>query len=90
MQKQHHELVVNQLDDNSKRVLKQISEIGASSWLTVLRLNEHGFDLNRDEFRGVIELRDDRNIYNLQSKCPCGNNFDANHAMNYKKKVWLI
>ena len=44
MQKQHHKLVENQLDDNSKRALKQKSEKGASSWLNILPLKEHGFD----------------------------------------------
>ena len=43
MQKQHHELVENQLDDNSKRALKQISEKGALSWLTVLPLERTWF-----------------------------------------------
>ena len=36
MQKQHHELVENKVDDNSKRALNQINKKGASSWFTVL------------------------------------------------------
>ena len=42
-------------------------------------------DLNKHEFRDAITLPCNRNIYNLPSKCPCGNNFDVNHAMNCKK-----
>ena len=90
MQKQHLELVENQLDDNSKRALKQISEKGASSWLTVLPLKEHGFDLNKNEFRDINALRYNRNVSNLPPKCPSGNSFDLNHSMNRKKEFLSV
>ena len=90
MQKQHHKLVENQLDDNSKRALKQKSEKGASSWLNILPLKEHGFDWNKDEFSDAITLRCNMNISSLPSKCFCSNNFDLNHAMNCKNGVFLV
>ena len=51
---------------------------------------EHGFDLNKNEFRDVIALRYNRNVSNLPPKCLSGNSFDLNHAMNRKKEFLLV
>ena len=77
--------VIDSLDKGTKRATEQNSEKGASSWLSVLPLQEHGFTLNKAEFHDALALRYNRNISNLPSKCVCGELFDVNHAMNCKK-----
>ena len=46
---------------------------------------EHGFNLNKSEFRDAVDLRYNRTIKGLPSKCPCGLKFDLTHALNCKK-----
>ncbi len=65
-----------------KRNLQQAREQGASSWLSALPLEKHGFALNKAEFRDAIALRYNRHINNLPSFCVCGSRFDVTHAMN--------
>ena len=83
--KQQLDLVDSQLDEGSKRAFEQNREKGASSWLSVLPLRDHGFTLNKEEFRDALALRYNRTVTNLPSKCPCGEIFNVNHAMNCKK-----
>ena len=68
-----------------KRNLQQAREQGASSWLSALPLEKHGFALNKAEFRDAIALRYNRHINNLPSFCVCGSRFDVTHAMNCKR-----
>ena len=51
----------------------------------MLPLKEHGFNLNKQEFQDALALRYNQNVKNLPSKCPCGCEFDVNHAMSCKK-----
>ena len=67
------------------RVLEQTEKPGASSWLTAMPSEEHGFNLNKSEFRDAVDLRYNRTIKGLPSKCPCGLKFDLTHALNCKK-----
>ena len=55
------------------------------SWLSALPLRDHGFTLNKEEFRDALALRYNRTVTNLPSKCACGDIFNVNHAMNFKK-----
>ena len=45
LHRQEREKVINELDNDMKRVLSQNCEKGASSWLTILPLKEQGFNL---------------------------------------------
>ena len=83
--KQQLDLVDSQLDEGSKRAIEQNREKGASSWLSVLPLRDHGFTLNKEEFRDALALRYNRTVTNLPSKCACREIFNVNHAMNCKK-----
>ena len=85
LHKQDRDKVISELDDKMKRAVSQVSEKGASSWLTCLPLKEQGFNLTKEEFRDALALRYNRSIKNLPSKCACGQPFDATHAMNCKK-----
>ena len=45
------------LDLDTKRVVIQAKEQGASNWLTVLPIEEYGFTLTKNEFRDANHLR---------------------------------
>ena len=53
---------------------------GASSWLTVLPLDEHGFSLHKGDFRDAICLRYGWPLSHLPSDCVCGASFTVDHA----------
>ena len=57
------------------------SEKGASSWLSVLLIAEHGFYLHKGEFRDALRLRYNRQLNNIPRTCNCGAQFTVNHAM---------
>ena len=40
-----------------RQAVLQAKEKGASSWLTVISLHEHGFALNNTEFRNALSIR---------------------------------
>ena len=71
------------LDDSphDSRRLELLSAKGASSWLTALPLKEHGFQLNKQEFRDAIALRYGWQLQSVPVKCVCGQPFAADHAM---------
>ena len=56
----------------TKRVLDMATEKGSLMWLTVLPLQEMGFNLNNREFRDAIKLRYDWHIDDSPSMCVCG------------------
>ena len=72
------------------RIVQQTSMQGASNWLSVIPLAEHGFNLNKREFRDALSLRFNRSLRGLPSHCPCGQKFDVNHAMNCKRGGFII
>ena len=78
---QTKEFIANQTIQMARN-LEQLSEPGASSWLGAIPLKEQGFNLNKSEFQDALNLRYDRPLKNLPSKCPCGMNFDVTHVMN--------
>ena len=67
------------------RAVHQAREKGASSWISVRPSNEHGFVLNKSEFRDAVSLRYNRKVKNLPSTCACGQAFTVTHAMNSKR-----
>uniref|UniRef100_A0A1X7TEM9 Uncharacterized protein n=1 Tax=Amphimedon queenslandica TaxID=400682 RepID=A0A1X7TEM9_AMPQE len=64
--------------------LESFSERGASSWLTVLPIKEHGFTLHKGDFRDALCLRYGWSPPLLPSHCVCGHNFSVEHALNCK------
>ena len=68
-----------------KRTLEQHSEPGSSSWLGALPLRDHGFNLNKGEFRDALSLRYNNKPKNLPAKCPCGETFNVTHALDCKR-----
>ena len=66
------------------RCLDASSERGASSWLTVLPIKEHGFTLHKGDFRDALCLRYGWSPPLLPSHCVCGHSFSVDHALNCK------
>ena len=82
---------INQtLTPNTKKAVEDASLPGVSSWLSVLPLSAYGFSLNKGEFRDALRLRYSKDLRGLPSKCPCGQPFDLNHALNCKKGGFVI
>ena len=47
----------NELSQMALRGIKDAQKQGASSWLNIIPLEEHGFNLNKSEFRDAVNLR---------------------------------
>ena len=68
-----------------KYTIRLASEKGASSWLNVVPLSKHGFDLTKTEFRDGIALRYTWEAKNTLAICPWGKEFSLNHALHCAK-----
>ena len=78
------------LPDKTKRVFKQAQEKGSSTWLSALPLTDQGFTLNKGEFRDAIAIRYNHDLKGLPPKCPCGQKFDLDHALNCRRGGFVI
>ena len=72
----------SELSEQQRRSLDLAKEPGASNWLTVLPLHEHGFLLHKSAFRDAICLRYGWIPDNLSEKFTCGETFSVNHALS--------
>ena len=59
------------------------SETGASTWLSMLPIQEHGFALHKVAFRDALCLRYGWQPNLLLSTCVCGKTFFIEHALNF-------
>ena len=57
------------------------SEKGASSWLSVLPISDHGFALHKGAFHDATCLRYNWQPPNLPSHYVCGSSFNTDHAL---------
>ena len=78
------------LPENLQRAVLQVKEKGSTNWQTALPLQDHGLILNKGEFRDSLNLKYNRPIKGLPTKCPCGQNFIVTHAMYCKKGGFVI
>ena len=67
--------------DLDTRQIELLSAKGASSWLTVLPLREHGFWLNKRDFWDALALRYGWQLDAVPASCVCGSDFTPDHAM---------
>ena len=65
-------VIIDHQNEDVKRNMEQLSGTGSSSWLSLLPLKEQGFDLNKSEFQDALNLRYDKPLKNMPSKCACG------------------
>ena len=74
-------LLLEELPDDTKRMINLAAEKGASNWLAVLPVDEHGFYLHKTAFRDAICLRFGWKPDRLPEKCVCGSSFTVEHAL---------
>ena len=67
--------------DSLKRCMRVNKEKGAGSWLTALPLKDHGFCLNKQEFRDAVSLRYGWKITDTPQFCGCGARNNINHTL---------
>ena len=72
----------SQLPLHSQRCLDLSCEKGASTWLTVLPIQDHGFTLYKSAFRDALCLRYGWEPKDLASHCICGKPFGVEHALS--------
>ena len=58
------------------------SEKDASSWLDMLPLIEHGFNLHKGAFWDALSLRYGWQLIHLPGNCACGKHFTVEHAFS--------
>ena len=58
--------------DNLRHVVQLSIEKGASSWLSMLHIEEHGFALHKGAFRDALCLQYGWLPSGLSAKCVCG------------------
>ena len=73
-----------------KRSLELASEKGASMWLVTSPNVEHGFYLNKQEFRDALGLRYNWPIKGLPASCACGKTNDVDHTLTCKAGGYVI
>ena len=88
--KEKCEHIDQHLSPEMKKAVCDARMPGVSSWLSVLPLSAYGFSLNKGEFRDALKMRYGKELCGLPSHCPCGQKFDANHALNCKKGGFVI
>ena len=74
-------LLLEELPDDIKRMVNLAAGKGASNWLSVLPVAEHGFYLHKTAFRDAICLRFGWRPDRLPEKCICGSSFTVKHAL---------
>ena len=71
-----------ELSAQQKRAMELGKEKGASSWLSALPIEDHGFALHKGDFRDALCLRYGWQPSNLPSRCACGASFTMEHALS--------
>ena len=74
--------VVPNLPSTLKKVVEISREKGASSWLTVLPIEEHGFSLHKRDFRDALCLRYGWPPPMTPSHCVCNQRFTIEHTLS--------
>ena len=74
--------IKDKLPSNLLKALTVSAEKGASSWLSTLPIEEHGFALHKGAFGDALCLRYGWRPTHLPSHCICGREFTIEHALN--------
>ena len=82
---QEADSIYQQLPDRLQKAVDLARMKGASTWLTVLPLTEHGFTLHKSAFHDALALRYGWTPSRMPSKCECGNTFNVEHALSSAK-----
>ena len=76
------EEIVKTLPESQNKQLQLNQQKGASSWLTALPIEEHGFHLSKRQFWDAIRLRYGWPLTNIPASCGCGKTFNVAHALS--------
>ena len=74
--------LLHTLDKPQKHAMILSQAKGASHWLNILPIEEHGFSLHKGVFRDGLCLRYGWKLDGLPVTCTCGQHFDVNHALS--------
>ena len=83
--KEAADTLYQQLPPTLQKAMELAREKGASSWLTVLPLNEHKFSLHKAAFLDAISLCYGWAPANLATTCVCGKAFTVDHALSCRR-----
>ena len=75
----------NSLPSSLQKAMTLAQEKGASSWLTALPIDEHGFALHKTAFRDALALRYGWLPPHLPTSCACGKTFSLEHILSCPK-----
>ena len=83
--------VLATLDPNTRRAITRSVGSKSSSWLTVLPIALHHFDLSATEFRDSLALHYHRPLLKAPANCDgCGDVFNMTHALDCRKGGLVI
>ena len=71
----------NALPNELRACATAAQERGVSAWLTALPIAQHGFALNKSEFRDAIAMRYNWPLQRVPENCACGQAFSVHHAL---------
>ena len=74
--------ITQQLPEPLCYAVQLASEKGASSWPTVLPVQEHTFSLHKEAFRDALSLQYGWTPERLSSYCVCGHQFHPDHELS--------
>ena len=83
-QKEDAKNLQRNLPNPLQRSIEPSQEKGASTWLTALPIDKHGFALHKAAFRDSLSLRYGWPLQNSPSHCSCGQPFSIEHALTCK------
>ena len=83
--KEEADYIREKVPPNLQKAMTLAMEKGASTWLTVLPLTDHGFTLHKSAFQDALALRYGWTPSKLQTKCECGHAFTVDHALSCAK-----
>jgi hypothetical protein len=83
--------IMEKLDKTRQRAVQRIINYKTSSWLTVLPVAKHQFDMSALEFRDALALRYRRALKSIPALCDgCGDRFSLEHSLSWKKGGLII
>ena len=80
--REHASELKEKLPRDLRRQMECASEKGASSWLSVLPIQEHNFHLHKSSFRDALCLRYGWEPIGLPTSCVCGKSFTVDHCLS--------
>ena len=80
----------DQLPSTMKKAVELAQEKGASAWLTVSPIEEHGSALHKGAFRDALALRYGWRPHGMPNVCICRKQNDTSHALSCARGGYVI